>query len=80
MLVMGPLLMKGWREAPVYGIALIIAFYGTIVLGCAAIVILFSTARVLGPRLHRALLGLSAIGLVLLGVYQLWQGTAAHWI
>ncbi len=79
MLVMGPLLMKGWREAPVHGIALIIGFYGTIVLGGAAIVILFSTARVLGPRLNRALIGISAIGLVLLGLYQLWQGTATHW-
>ena len=80
MLVMGPLLMKAWRQAPVQGIALVVAFYGTIILGGAAIVMLFSTARVLGPRLHRALLGLSAIGLVLLGLYQLWQGTAAHWI
>jgi threonine/homoserine/homoserine lactone efflux protein len=79
MLVMGPLFMKGWRDAPVYGIVLIIGFYGTIVLGGAAIVILFSTARVLGPRLNRILIGLSAIGLVLLGLYQLWQGTATHW-
>lgn len=79
MLVMGPLLMKGWREAPVHGIALVIGFYGTIVLGGAAIVILSSTARVLGPRLNRALIGISAFGLVLLGLYQLWQGTAGHW-
>jgi threonine/homoserine/homoserine lactone efflux protein len=80
MLVMGPFLMKGWREAPVHGIALVIGFYGTIVLGGAAIVILFSTAKALGPRLNRILIGISAIGLVLLGLYQLWQGTAAHWV
>jgi threonine/homoserine/homoserine lactone efflux protein len=78
MLVMGPLLMKGWRETPVHGIALVIGFYGTMVLGSAAIVILFSTARELGPRLNRILIGISAIGLALLGLYQLWQGTAAH--
>jgi threonine/homoserine/homoserine lactone efflux protein len=74
MLVMGPLLMKGWRESPGHGIALVVGFYGTIVLGGAAIVVLFSTARALGPRVNRTLLGLSAIGLALLGLYQLWQG------
>ena len=79
MLVMGPLLMKGWREAPVYGIALVTGFYGTIVLGGVAIVMVFSTARELGPRLNRALLGISTIGLALLALYQLWQGTASHW-
>jgi threonine/homoserine/homoserine lactone efflux protein len=79
MLVMGPLLMRGWREAPLYGITLVIGFYGTIVLGGAAIVILFSTARGLDPRLNRALIGVSAIGLLLLGLYQLWQGTAVYW-
>jgi len=78
MLVLGPLLMKGWREAPLNGIALVIGFYGTIVLGGAAIVVLFSTARTFGPKLNRALIGLSAIGLVLLGLYQLWQGIFAH--
>ena len=77
MLVMGPLLMKGWREAPLDGIALVVGFYGTIILGCAAIVVLFSSARVLGPKLNRALIGLSAIGLGSLGLYQLWQGTMA---
>ncbi|MCX6132365.1 MAG: LysE family transporter [Ignavibacteriales bacterium] len=80
MLVMGPLLMKGWREAPAHGIALMIGFYGTIVLGGAAIVILFSSARALGPQLNRSLLGISAIGLALLGLYQLWQGTTGSWL
>ena len=78
MLVMGPLLMKGWREAPANGIALVIGFYGTIVLGGAAIVVLFSNARTLGPRPNRALIGVSAMGLVLLGLYQLWQGIVAR--
>jgi threonine/homoserine/homoserine lactone efflux protein len=74
MLVMGPLLMKGWRETPAHGAALLIGFYGTIVLGCVAIVLLFSAARVLGPKLNKGLIGLSALGLAFLGVFQLWQG------
>jgi threonine/homoserine/homoserine lactone efflux protein len=78
MLVMGPLLMKSWREAPLNGIALLTGFYGTMILGSTAIVFLFSGARALGPSLNRALIGLSALGLGLLGVYQLWQGLGAH--
>lgn len=78
MLVLGPLLLRGWREAPTNGIALIIGFYGTMIIGGSAIVLLFASARVFGPRLNRALLGLSAIGLLLLGLFQIWQGVAAH--
>jgi len=78
MLVLGPLLLRGWREAPTNGIALIIGFYGTMIIGGSAIVLLFASARVFGPRLNRALLGLSAVGLLLLGLFQIWQGVAAH--
>lgn len=79
MLVMGPLLMKGWRESSLNGISLVLGFYGTMVLGGAGIVLLFSSLRNLGPRLIRALIGLSALGLASLGLFQLWQGTMAHW-
>ena len=79
MLVMGPLLMKGWRESPINGISLVLGFYGTMVLGGAGIVLLFSSLRNLGPRLNRTLIGLSALGLAALGLFQLWQGTMAHW-
>jgi threonine/homoserine/homoserine lactone efflux protein len=79
MLVMGPLLVKGWRESPAHGIALLLGFYGLMILGNAAIVFLSSSARSLGPRLNRALLGVSALGLALFGLFQLWQGTIARW-
>jgi threonine/homoserine/homoserine lactone efflux protein len=79
MLVMGPLLMKGWRESSLNGISLLLGFYGTMVIGGAGIVLLFSSLRNLGPRLNRALIGLSALGLAALGLFQLWQGTMAHW-
>lgn len=79
MLVMGPLLMKGWRESSLNGISLMLGFYGTMVLGGAGIVLLFSSLRDLGPRLNRTLIGISALGLAALGLFQLWQGTMAHW-
>ena len=79
MLVMGPLLVKGWRESPAHGIALLLGFYGTMIFGSAGIVLLSSSARSLGPRLNRGLLGASALGLALFGLFQLWQGTIARW-
>ena len=79
MLVMGPLLLKGWRESSLNGISLLLGFYGTMVIGGAGIVLIFSSLRSLGPRLSRALIGLSALGLAALGLFQLWQGTMAHW-
>jgi threonine/homoserine/homoserine lactone efflux protein len=75
-LVMGPLLLKGWREAPVSGIALVVSFYVTIVLAQAGIVLLTAGARNLGPKVSRALVGASAIALAAFGMYQLWVGAA----
>jgi len=43
------------------------------------IVVLFSGARNLGPRVNRAMLGAAGVGLALLGLYQLWQGASARW-
>jgi threonine/homoserine/homoserine lactone efflux protein len=75
-LVLGPLLLKGWREAPANGIALVAGFYGTMVLSLAGIIMLFAGARGLGPRVGRALVGASAVTLACFGVYQLWSGVS----
>ena len=78
-LVMGPLLLKGWREAPSHGIVLLLGFYFTLIICTMGIVVLFSGARNLGPRVNRAMLGAAGVGLALLGLYQLWQGASARW-
>ena len=75
-LVMGPLLLKGWREAPANGIALLAGFYGVMVLSMAGIILLAGAARGLGPRANRAMIGLSALALAGLGVWQLWSAAA----
>jgi threonine/homoserine/homoserine lactone efflux protein len=72
-LVMGPLLLKGWREAPSNGIALLIGFYATMVLSLAGIIGLFGGVRDLGPRVGRGLVAASAIALTCFGCYQLWS-------
>jgi threonine/homoserine/homoserine lactone efflux protein len=76
-LVMGPLLLKGWREAPPRGIALVVAFYATMVASLAAIILVFGLARGLGPRFRRALVGASAGALALFGLFQIWAGVVA---
>lgn len=73
-LVTGPVLLKGWREAPINGIGFLAGFYITLVSGLAAIILVFGTAAKLGPKFNRALLGISAIALVCFGIYQLWLG------
>jgi threonine/homoserine/homoserine lactone efflux protein len=76
-LVMGPLLLKGWSEAPANGIALLAGFYGVMVLSMAAIIMLAGAARGLGPRASRAMIGGSALALAGLGVWQLWSWAVA---
>ncbi len=73
-LVLGPLLLKGWREAPANGIALVAGFYVTMVLCLAAIIVLFAGAGSFGPRLGRGLVGASAVALACFGAYEFWTG------
>ena len=73
-LIMGPLFLKGWRETPTHGISLLVAFYCTMILTLAGIIILFAFARNFGPRVNRISLGLSAAALACFGIYQLWLG------
>jgi len=75
-LVMGPLLLQAWREAPACGMALLAGFYGLLVAGLAGVVALFGMAAGLGSRASRGLMGLSAIALVGFGAYLLWSGVS----
>jgi len=73
-LVTGPILLTGWRETPVHGVGFMAGFYAAMILGFGTIIIAFGSARQLGPRVNRALLGVSAIALFCFGLYQLWLG------
>lgn len=73
-LIMGPLFLEGWNINPMNGIALVVGFYVTIVITMAGTIMLFAFARKLGPRIIKTLLGISAIVLLLFGIYQLWLG------
>lgn len=73
-LVMGPLFLKGYNEAPINGVILVIGFYATLVAGIAGIIILFAFTRNLGTKVVKIMLGISIIGLAFFGLYQLWLG------
>ncbi len=79
-LVMGPLLIKGWKEAPANGVSLVAGFYLTMILITGIIIILFAAMRKFGPKLNRILIGLSAIALAGFGLYQLWLGASTLWL
>ena len=73
-LVTGPILLAGWRKAPANGIGFLTGFYVAMILTLAGIIILFGTARHLGPKVNRAMLGISVVALACFGLYQLWLG------
>jgi threonine/homoserine/homoserine lactone efflux protein len=76
-LILGPLLLQAWRAAPANAIALLVAFYATMMVSTAAILLPFAGARTLGPRVGRSMLGVSAAALAAFGMYQIWAGGAA---
>jgi threonine/homoserine/homoserine lactone efflux protein len=78
-LVIGPLFLKGWKEAPLNGISLLAGFYLTMFIFTAVVIVLFDQARERVPKLQRLLLGLSALFLALFGLYQLATGGIAIW-
>lgn len=76
-LVTGPILIRGWRETPMHGISFMAGFYVTFISALGLIIIVFGVARELGPKVNRALIGVSAIALFCFGLYQLWLGIVA---
>lgn len=70
-LILGPVVVAAWREAPGTGVAVVVAFYATMVTMLAALIVVFGSARLLGPRIQRALLLMSSVVLAGLAVYQL---------
>jgi len=72
-LVLGPAFLNAWHH-PANAVALIIAFYLTMVAALACTILLFGTTRLLGPNGRRILILTSAIALAALGVYQLIEG------
>ena len=69
-LVLGPAFLNAWQTGPTNAVALIFAFYATMVTVLAGTIILFGTTDFLGPRSRRALILVSALTLAAIGMYQ----------
>lgn len=77
-LVMGPLLLKGWHEARINGILLLVSFYATLVVMLALFIRIIATVKHLGAKVSKILLGISAVILAVLGLYSFWQGISSY--
>jgi threonine/homoserine/homoserine lactone efflux protein len=76
-LVGGPILLEAWRQAPSLGVSFLVGFYGTLVGGIAAFIVLFAMAGRLGGGVTRSLSLVSAVLLFSFGLYQLWSTITA---
>lgn len=74
MFATGPILVQGWREAPINGLSLLIGFYASFISCLILMIVIFGAASRLGPKLNQALLGISSIVLFGFGLYQLIRG------
>jgi threonine/homoserine/homoserine lactone efflux protein len=70
----GPILIEAWRTEPLLGISFLVGIYVMLIGGFIGLIFLFSAAGQLGPKVNRALIGVSAVALAVFGVYQIWQG------
>lgn len=77
-LVSGPILAESWKRSPSAGLAFLAGFYLLLCGVNAALVVLFGTARRLGPRVARVLACLSAATLAGFGAWQLALGLAGR--
>jgi threonine/homoserine/homoserine lactone efflux protein len=73
-LVLGPAAVAAWRKEPASAVALVVAFYGTMVLTLAGFVLAVGSVRLFGPGAQRRLVGVSAFVLVVLGAFLLVTG------
>lgn len=76
-LVLGPAAISAWSDAPMNAVALIGAFYITIVSATMAVILLFGLTNFLGKKRQRSLILISAVILAVLGVYQLVSGISS---
>lgn len=73
-LVSGPILLAALRESYLFGAAFLLGFYFMMVMSSIAIVLIFSQARRLGPRIVHALLLISTVILVIFAGVLLTRG------
>jgi threonine/homoserine/homoserine lactone efflux protein len=72
----GPILAAAWREAPGRALGFLGGFYGLLLGGNAALILVFGAAGRLGPGASRALGVVSGVALLAFGTWQVVRGVA----
>ena len=72
-LVMGPAVLSAWAEKPTLAIGLLVSFYVTMISGSLTLIYLLGQVLKYGPRVKKTLNLISALLLVGLGIYFLYQ-------
>ncbi len=72
--IAGPIFLDGWQQAPAYGLAFLLGFYGALIGGFMGFVLLFGILGQASPRLNRVLSLVSAVALFCFGLFQIWLG------
>lgn len=73
-LILGPVVISAWQEAPSSGVAVVASFYLTMVVTLALVIYAFGSMRLLDARWQRALLLISGVILAALSAYQFVVG------
>jgi threonine/homoserine/homoserine lactone efflux protein len=68
-LILGPVAVQAWAEAPVKAVVLVTTFYVVMVVSLALFILLLGTTSFLGPRGRRALLLAASIALAGIAIY-----------
>jgi threonine/homoserine/homoserine lactone efflux protein len=68
-LVLGPVALQAWAEAPIKAVMLIASFYVVMVVSLALFILLLGTTSFMGARVRRALLLAAAVVLAGLALY-----------
>ncbi len=76
-ILLGPILINGWRISPSNGIAFLAGFYVAMIASMIGMIFLFAAANRMGRRVQKALIALSSVALACFGIYQLWMGFSA---
>jgi threonine/homoserine/homoserine lactone efflux protein len=71
-LILGPVAVQAWAEAPVKAVVLVTTFYVVMVVSLALFIMLLGTTSFLGPRGRRGLLLAASIALAGIAVYSFW--------
>ena len=74
---MGPAVVAAWAKSPVIAVSLLLAFYITMIITSMVMIYFMGRALLLGPDARKVMNLISALLLVGLGLYFLYQASGS---